>query len=465
MNLFKKLQHTDYIIIISSLCLLGIIFQVCMNLEILTEHILYMLIALVFIIPLSLFILVKKFTIGVILIILLQPFENLLGIGGFGSIVRYITILTIVGFVTQNLLKKTKLTTPKNSIFNDSIFKLIFILLAWSFVSIAWSTNTGRALSYSLTFLNNFSLFCLVISSKIHSLKLYWIASITGNVLSIFLSPLLPRPQGLINVQERFTTGGQDPNDLAGFLLINITICLYVMYPKINSLGGKIITVLSIIVMAIGVILTLSRTGIIGLCIPLIVLLIRQFTKPIYSVLAIALFVIIYFFINDIIPFIINSDLSLLARFNNPTHKGLLDDRWYVWEAAINTIKENFFLGVGAGNLPYVIDDYSSVVLPRSSYNENIGITAHNIILSVWAELGCVGVSIFILILTISIKRAFKLIQMDKWGLGLLVSLLVVIFFGLTLSWETKKIIYILLSSVTLIWRHHVNIIEGHYNK
>ncbi|MCC5650342.1 O-antigen ligase family protein [Nostoc sp. XA013] len=395
-------------------------------------------------------ILFKNFSIGFIIIMFLLPFENLLGTGESGSISRYLIIFTGVGCFLQN-----SLTINKVNIFKEPIFNLILALIFWSFASIIWSVSPEISLVTTITLIGNFILFSIVFLSNRKWLSIYWISLLIGCTASVILGNFLPRPEGLENNLDRFTTGGQDPNDLAGLLLIAFSVGVYVFYSQLKSKRSRFLMFFNLATIFIGVLLTLSRTGLIATIVPLSFFALRKFEKKISFYLIILLFTsILYILGMDTINEFLNLFISpLFSRFNQLNESQFASARWDIWLAAIEVIKHNFILGVGAGALPYVIDDYSSVLLPRSTYNPEIGLLAHNIILSVWSEMGLIGITIFITILSFGFKYTLNLSKKDPWGLGMLVSILVVFVMGTTLSWENKKILYILFGSICLLYK------------
>jgi O-antigen ligase len=219
--------------------------------------------------------------------------------------------------------------------------------------------------------------------------------------------------------------------------------------------------------MVLGTMLTLSRTGLLALVLLLGWLALKNLNKLKRYVVSLPVFLlvlgIVYLSNMDTINqgvemYWTNLESRFLESDSSVDASGLASARWYVWEAAIKAIQQNFFLGVGSGNLPYVIDDYSSVVLPRSTYKPNIGLVAHNIILSIWSEMGLIGIAIFSAILFIQFRRSFILASKNRWGIAMLVALFLLMFFGISLSWEFKKIVYVVLGSTSLVWtsRHYL---------
>jgi O-antigen ligase len=391
-----------------------------------------------------------NFHIGFTILMILLPFENLLGIGITGSLVRYIVLITAIGAFFQRSLSHNI-----TDLFKHQIFRLIVALNTWSFVTLLWSVNTERTLLLTGTITIVGLLFSILFLSNRKWLSIYWSSLLISCTFLVILGVFLPRSQGLANDLDRFTTGGQDPNDIAGLLLITFSVGVFVLYPKLKSKISKFLMGFSLSTLLIGVLLTLSRTGLTAMMVLLSFLALRKIDKKIPLYLLLILFIaVIYICTTDSINDLLNVFvLPLFGRFNSLDQSALVRGRMDVWLAAIDVIKHNFLLGVGTGGMPYVIDDYSSVVLPRSTYNSQVGLSAHNIILSVWGETGLIGIVIFVPILFIAFKYAMALVKKDSWGIGMLLSMMVALVMSFTLSWEYKKVIYILLGSICLLYK------------
>jgi O-antigen ligase len=454
MKILGQSKKSGFLIIFLGLALTFLALIIFGDSTVITEQVVTLALISIIFIPFLILILFINFQPGFALLMFMLPFEDMLGAGSFGSFTRYVMILTVIGALFQSILKNRKI-----DILKDKIVQLVLALTVWSLLSAIWSFYPERALVVTGTYIGNFILLALVLLSSSKWLPTYWGSLIVGSVSAIILSPLIPRPSGLDNEPSRFTTGGQDPNDLCGLLIIAITVGIYALYPKIQSNIVKILFIFSILCLVIAILLTKSRTGLILLFILFTTLLSRKFYRNIPFYLLILFAISIMFLINfDIILELIDVKIApLFARFNQLDSDEFAQARGSVWIAALEAIKQNLFLGVGSGNLPYVIDSYSELVLPRSTYNPELGLSAHNIILSVCSELGLIGLTIFSSIFFVAFKRVFLLAKKDNWGTAMSISLFLVAVVGMSLTWERKKILYILLGSISFLWKYRNN--------
>ena len=92
------------------------------------------------------------------------------------------------------------------------------------------------------------------------------------------------------------------------------------------------------------------------------------------------------------------NELLQLARVDNGTA-----GRDYLWLIAVQIISDNFFLGIGAGNLKEVGADYLNN-LPlisdweRNALLENAIQSSHNMYLEAFVDTGVIGGVLYILI-------------------------------------------------------------------
>jgi O-antigen ligase len=81
-------------------------------------------------------------------------------------------------------------------------------------------------------------------------------------------------------------------------------------------------------------------------------------------------------------------------------------DRVVYTQIALDAIRESPILGTGIGNFPW----YASTYLAKTKFDLR-GQPVHNIYLSAWAELGIVGLGLFLLIIVVASRAAFANIR------------------------------------------------------
>lgn len=143
----------------------------------------------------------------------------------------------------------------------------------------------------------------------------------------------------------------------------------------------------------IGILLSFSRSSWLALFAFGIVLLAVQAVKVNWKYLLIGgvllLFTVVLFGLDQII-------LSRISDFS----LGALDQRLIFSEIARDMISDNFILGVGGGNFVMNMSGYYSGVLSPWLFQP-----VHNFFLMAWAELGIVGVSLWLGVFALMVKQ------------------------------------------------------------
>ena len=141
-----------------------------------------------------------------------------------------------------------------------------------------------------------------------------------------------------------------DPNYLASCLLIPLAITLWCW----RQYGKKIYFIFATIVVAT-IVLTVSRSGMVGICFYLLCMFAQRkmkkgnFKKNILLI-AIAIFLLVALFL---------SNARIIERILNSANDGSTYARFDSWNRGIEIIKKNLFLGIGFN----MIGAYTSVVL------------------------------------------------------------------------------------------------------
>jgi O-antigen ligase len=140
-----------------------------------------------------------------------------------------------------------------------------------------------------------------------------------------------------------------------------------------------------------------------------------------------------------------------LARFTTLSQiqsEDTWNGRWGNWQGALDVIASRPILGAGAGNYAEAAMDYSASVQAQSARDAEVIGAAHNMVLGVGSQLGLVGLILFLGMLFFAFKTAVPIAQRSSLGTGFLLGLIVVMIAGMTLTWETHKMVYFLFGSV-----------------
>ncbi len=318
----------------------------------------------------------------------------------------------------QKKTKEEKFEEVKNELKSEKL--LIILLIIWSGLTIFWSVDKLLAWSGLLNLILGIGIFWLIESQKIDIKKVGYALISSGVVQSLIgvwqfarqsffiskwlgislLNPSLTGTSVIDNGSGRFLRAYGSlphPNILAGFLVIGILAAVIFI---LHEPAKKIRCLLNIAVgfLTLGLVLTFSRAGWLALIVILIIFVIYNYLKKqeqkkiIWPLIIIGLiFIILFFSYGDLFK----SRLTGLERLEIKSNQ----ERISYYPQAFLIIKENWFKGVGLGN--YTLVQYQKNPTLNSWDYQPI----HDAGLLTWAEMGIIGLMLFIGIIIFAFKN------------------------------------------------------------
>lgn len=187
---------------------------------------------------------------------------------------------------------------------------------------------------------------------------------------SLFGVNFTQRIVGYEQGQTRISSLTSNPNTLAWFILLTI---LLIFYHLILKQKHRLILVLLLGVNLIALFSTSSRSSLISLFLGIFIFLAFYMSQKNYIYLVITTLTILLFNINKILG-------SSKFRLNDG-----LSSRNIIWEKIMQSVDERIFYGIGLGSAgQLILGDFST--------------STHNIYLSIFAEIGLLGLLCFIFI-------------------------------------------------------------------
>lgn len=329
--------------------------------------------------------------IGIYMEVLLYPF--------LPDMVNLLFMVFLVGVYVFNIVfKKTKPLT-KHSIIMPIILYIVFITI--NTVTSSDIVGSFRDLAIHLTSIG----FIIVMVNSINNKKDFNILLVV-----LILSATLVAMYGLY----QFATGGVEmeakwvdkatnpdvqaraysvfgnPNIFAEYLImiIPISVSLFWFSKKIHK---KCLFLITTMVLALALLLTMSRGGWIGFAFSALVFIL--FVEKRLLLLAIPVGIGGLFLLPDTI---LNRILSIV-NFADSSN----DYRIRMWKITLEVIRDNWLVGVGFGHLPFKAA-FGKYTRTMTTYH------AHNTYLETMAEMGIVGFIVFISFLFVLFKYAVK---------------------------------------------------------
>jgi putative inorganic carbon (HCO3(-)) transporter len=378
---------------------------------------------------------------GAVLVAAALPFEGLLPRAG-ASGMKALTGLVVLALAIHLLSRRELLARALAQLRTDVSLALLGVV-ALAAASGLWAGSADAALGRTLTLGGVFLLLHVFALLDPPFLRRAWTALLASAAASVPLGLLLAQEHAFAD-EGRFTSGGLNPNDYAGLLLIAVLVGAGVA-------GSRALRVLCVLVALAGVLWSASRTAFVVLALaPLLYLAVAPppARRPALARVALAWAAIClvaagaWAFDRTRVEAAHARAISLTDYRNESTWAGRLQ----IWRGGAEMVRQQPLLGVGAGNFPLRAAGMSG--MPRSAAADRPGPVAHNVFLGLAAELGFAGCALFALAVACALVRARRLAARSAIGSALLLGLIAWLLLGLSLSWEYAKIGYVLLGSV-----------------
>jgi O-antigen ligase len=351
------------------------------------------------------------------------PMETVIWIEGIGTVSKAIGIVLMAAWVLTVLID-SRIRTP-------SEFHLLFgAFVVWNALSILWSYDPGRSMDSTKTWVQVFAL--TLIFWDLHrtpqarnaSMQAYVFGAtaVLAFVLQTFLGP------GAGAYERAVVLGSFDPNTLGLLLVLGIPLAWYlgVVERQLRAVN------LGYVALALVAVLLTGSRGAFLAGLPALALCVssmgRVRGRAMLPLGALALAVVA--FAVAVVP---EEATERLATIPESIITGDLGGRGAIWRRGVEVFAEHPVVGVGTAAF-------------RAATRASA--TAHNTFLSVLAELGLVGLSLFLGIVAMSVWLALRqppalartcLALLACWSLG-----------AFSLTWDQKKTTWLVFSFVVV---------------
>ncbi len=296
--------------------------------------------------------------------------------------------------------------------FEHGALTLVFLLvLGWTGLSVIWAEDVARVPVSTLSFALNFALFPIVYTAVDRLDRARWVlgAFIAGATLAaaygIFAPPDaagLASSPGAANGLDRVAGTIGDPNEFATLLVAGIALTPAFIFNPSERMGVRIACGLADAVMLAGVLLTLSRGGLVALGAALLMSVLVARGQRLKLTLAAGAVVCAAFFFY----FTVTSEQARERVTATDGGSGRTD----IWDVGWRMVEDKPAIGVGAGNFQVASIHY--LIAPGGvrfdEYLVDQPSVAHNSYLQVLAETGVVGLVLFLLAVGGCVVTALK---------------------------------------------------------
>jgi O-antigen ligase len=317
----------------------------------------------------------------------------------------------------------------RERIFSHPGFLLVLIVLVtWTGITALWAEEPSASLDAAFRYLPNAFLFLIVFAGVRTREQLMAVmgALVVGAVLSAIYGMLAG---GAANDPGRLSGAGGDANDTAAVLVAGGIIAAGLAAALRDKPFLRLAATAAVPLCGFAVFLTLSRGGLIALGASLITAVVmagRHRGKVLMVAVAAALVTVMYF-----------SVFAPAAAEERVTGANGGTGRVDIWTVGWRMVEAHPLSGVGAGNFPIASVHYllEPGVLKRDDFIVDTPKVAHNTYLDVLAELGVIGLALFLSVILFSlvcgIRGARQAERVGDGQLEILARALVVALVGL----------------------------------
>jgi O-antigen ligase len=368
-----------------------------------------------------------------LVLIFIIPWEDSISTANIGSLARLMGI-AVAGFWLGNIVIEGRFRKP------NLFHVLVLMFFLWNFVSLFWSSDIQNTIQRIKTYSQIFLLMiiCWDVFQKREELMLGLQAYIFGAYVLV-ASTIYNYLAGNIAVQYegRYSATGVNANDVALILILGLPIAMQLLFVARRNRKGILLQAINLIYTPLSIfsiVLTGSRTSLVAI-LPFTIFMVG--TQHIKGVRKILIFMILLVSLLALLPFVPQSVINRLGTIGNSISEVDLGGRVNMWRKSIMVLAQHPILGVGSGAI-----------------DRTIGGAVHNTLISVTTETGFIGLVLFLFILGLVV---YELIRLPRRTSALWFAIFITwVIAILSLSWEFRKVTWILLSFM---------IIEGSFEK
>jgi putative inorganic carbon (HCO3(-)) transporter len=341
-------------------------------------------------------------TIGLCLFCVVAFLETLPGLEGL-SVAKAAGIILTVSWLARIVTRRDSRQDFASA--HPAITYVAILFLAWAATSALWAKDTGEVANAILRYGPN--IFLLPIAYTALRRREGLLAVVSVFVASALLSALYGLATGNADPTDgqRLSGAGTDPNELAVVLLAAAALAFALAAVRSIPTLGRVAAAAASVLCVFLMLLTSSRTGLVG---GGALLLMGMFFAgrgrhvP-FLLLGLLAALSVGYYIAALAP---QESRDRILAITEGGGSGRDD----IWKVGWRMVEANPVKGVGVGNFPSTAVDYllqPGVVTRRDLIVDNPKV-AHNVYLEVLAELGVIGLTLFLVIVGFVLSCALR---------------------------------------------------------
>jgi putative inorganic carbon (HCO3(-)) transporter len=348
---------------------------------------------------------IANITVGLCLFAVVSFLEVLSSIGGSIGVTKVFGLLLVISWLAA---ASTRDEGGGNNFIavHPSMTYVLAIFVAWSTLSVVWGESSSVALNASFRYLQNLLLFLIVFTAVRQRRQAVWVtaAFVSGATIAAVFAIIYRPDPGQYDVARAAGTVG-DPNELASVLVAGVILAGVLVFMVKRSPALRLAAAGAVGLCTLGLLFTFSRGGLVALGCAIVAsaFVAGRYRPAILSVMAIVGLLGVGYF-SAVAP---QESRDRITKLDGGT------GRTDIWRVGSRMVEAHPVRGVGSGNFQLSSGHYLLERPGAVKYDFFIDKpkVAHNTYLHVLAELGFVGLALFLAIIGFALTCAFRAAQ------------------------------------------------------
>ena len=318
------------------------------------------------------------------------------------------SFLKVAGFLLlASWVAKVSTSRDEDKSFIAAHPQFTFVLIAffsWALISSYWAENAGRTYDSSWRYLQNMILFLIVYTAIRERKHVKWLAwSWLAGAAVATIPAILNPPQAQADLTTRISGTIGDPNELAALLVAGTAFAVALTVVSRKNPVARLLAISAVLLFLFGIFYTVSRGGLVALGVAIIAACLMSGRYRLQAAIvgvATVLFVVGYY-----------ATVAGVDQRDRVTTVNGGSGRSDIWKVGWRMVEDKPVIGVGSGNFNIASIHYLLVApgaIERDEFIVDTPKVAHNSYLQVLAELGIVGLALFLSIIGFAIWCALR---------------------------------------------------------
>ena len=330
-------------------------------------------------------------TVGLLCFGLVAFFEVLPGLGSGVSAAKVAGTLVALSWLATIAIR----ATVRRGFFagHPAASYMCLLFVTWMVLSITWAHNASESVTAISRYALNLLLLPIVYAAIRTRRHVFWLLGIlvAGATLSALYGMAFARGDALAEGSSRLAGAGTDANYLASLLVSGVILATALVITRTLPAPLRVLAAISVLILLVGLIDTVSRGGMIGLGAALLTGVVFAGRGRRMALATVAIVIAI-------------SVVGYYATVASPAARERIvsvqsgSGRVDIWTVGWRMVKAHPLTGVGVGNFATSTKDYlfEPGVVQYSAFIVDTPKAAHNAYLEILAEMGIVGLALFL---------------------------------------------------------------------